>query len=320
MPLAQWVRDVRQIIGTGLLVNVGAAAAVINDHNQVLLQQRADNGKWGLPGGGIDPGEEPAQAAVREVYEETGLQVEATQLLGVFGGKDHYVTYADGNQVVYVSITFLCRVVGGTIQPDPDETLAAAWFPLDDLPATLMPKHHRRIRAYQAHTMPYYETCSHFESPAISYITQIRRQIGTRLLMLPACNAVIFNDEGHILLQQRSDNKQWNLPGGIYEPGEEPAQTMMREVYEETGLLVRPQHLVGVYGGEDFVVTYPHGDVVAYIAILFTAEVRAGELTMDDESLALAYFPPDQLPEPFSAIGYRFVTHAMQGQKGYFVR
>ena len=79
----------------------------------------------------------------------------------------------------------------------------------------------------------------------------LRAKIGHDVLLQPGVAAVIFNMAGQVLLQRRSDNGEWGLPGGIMEPGEEPAETLVREIREETALEVVPERIVGVYSGPD---------------------------------------------------------------------
>ncbi len=140
-----YVQTIRQKIGHDLLVLVGAAAIILNDKNEVLLQQRSDNHKWGVPGGAVEPGEEPAAAVIREVKEETGLTIRPERIVGIYGGKSHLINYPNGDQAAITSITFLCRIVEGEPHIDDDETLALGWFAGDNLPDHIMPHHIERI-------------------------------------------------------------------------------------------------------------------------------------------------------------------------------
>jgi ADP-ribose pyrophosphatase YjhB (NUDIX family) len=110
-------------------------AAVIFDGERVLLQRRDDNGRWGLPGGGVDPGESVHAAIVREVREETGLEVEPLRLIGVYSDPANHqvITYPDGNVIHYVSTVFECTVRGGTLACGA-ESLELGYFPPDALP------------------------------------------------------------------------------------------------------------------------------------------------------------------------------------------
>jgi 8-oxo-dGTP pyrophosphatase MutT (NUDIX family) len=86
MPISSYLRDLRAIVGPRLLLMPGVAALVRDASERVLFMHRADDGRWGLPAGAIDPGESPTAAIVREVREETGLVVRPSGVAGVFGG------------------------------------------------------------------------------------------------------------------------------------------------------------------------------------------------------------------------------------------
>ena len=115
----------------------------------------------------------------------------------------------------------------------------------------------------------------------------------------PGVNAIIFNDSGEVLLERRSDNDFWGLPGGGVEIGESVEQTAVREAFEETGLKVTVKRLVGIYSDlkNHSVMSYPDGGAVHYISVVFECERRSGELRMSSESTELRYFPAESLPE-----------------------
>ncbi len=114
------------------------ATVVILDAGRVLLIQRADFKTWALPGGSVDTGESAAQAAIREVREETGLDVTLTRLVGLYA-MPHWI----GNTH---SVIFAARVCGGTLQPHLDEAQQATYFPADKLPLQLNWWHRQAIR------------------------------------------------------------------------------------------------------------------------------------------------------------------------------
>ena len=118
----------------------------------MLLQQRTDNQRWGLPGGAIEFGESILEALHREVMEETGLTIEVDRLVGVYSHPDHHqiVTYPDGNVFHFVSTCFECRPTGGTLALG-DETAGLAWFASPAWPADLLPMHRLRIEDALAH-------------------------------------------------------------------------------------------------------------------------------------------------------------------------
>lgn len=124
-------------------LQVGASALILDETGErMLLTRRTDNGRWCLPGGRIDPGESLAETCVREVREETGLEVEVVRLVGVYSSPDMVVEYADGNRRQIVAAHFLVRVVGGTLGLS-DETIEVAYFSRDELEGLDLMEHHR---------------------------------------------------------------------------------------------------------------------------------------------------------------------------------
>ena len=113
--------------------------------------------------------------------------------------------------------------------------------------------------------------------------------------IVPAASAVVVNDYGHLLLQRRTDNDYWSLPGGAMEVGESIAQTIAREVREETGLEVETTRLVGIYSDPRHVIAYSNGEVRQQFSICFACRVVGGELHRSDESSDIGFFPKEQL-------------------------
>ncbi|MEU9390178.1 NUDIX domain-containing protein [Streptomyces sp. NPDC048324] len=132
--------------------------------------------------------------------------------------------------------------------------------------------------------------------PTPDFIREIRATAGHQLLWLPGVSAVVFDDEGRVLLGQRADNYRWALISGIPDPGEQPAAAVVREVEEETGVRVAVERLVSVRSSRP--VTYPNGDVCQFMDLCFRCRVLGGEARVnDDESLAVGWFSLDELPE-----------------------
>jgi len=142
MPISDYLKNLRQKIGHDLVMMPAVTALIFNERGEVLLQRASSDGNWYTVGGAIDPGEDHAQAAVREVLEETGLHVVPERIVGVY--RDPVTVYPNGDRVEYFSTCFVCRVVGGTLAPGDDESLELRYFPLSDLPK-LPPTHRRRI-------------------------------------------------------------------------------------------------------------------------------------------------------------------------------
>jgi 8-oxo-dGTP diphosphatase len=142
MPISDYLRKLREKIGHDFVMIPGVTALIFNDRGEVLLHRAATDGNWYTIGGAIDPGEDPADAAVREVREETGLHVVPERIVGVY--RDPVTVYPNGDRVEYFSTCFVCRVVGGTLAPGDDESLELRYFPPTELPK-LPPTHRRRI-------------------------------------------------------------------------------------------------------------------------------------------------------------------------------
>jgi 8-oxo-dGTP pyrophosphatase MutT (NUDIX family) len=114
-------------------VHPGAVALVQNNAGDVLLIQRSDNGRWALPGGGHDLGESIGDTVRREVREETGLEVEVTELSGVYTDPGHIMLYDDGEARQQFSLCFRARPIGGELRTS-SETVQVRWVPVADLP------------------------------------------------------------------------------------------------------------------------------------------------------------------------------------------
>jgi ADP-ribose pyrophosphatase YjhB (NUDIX family) len=125
MPLSSWLRALRERIGHDLVVAPSVSVLAFDGAGRVLLVRHAE-GVWVAPGGAIEPGETPADAAVREAFEETGLELALARVAGVYGGPEFAVRYANGDETSYVMIVFEARLAGGAApRPDGAETLEA---------------------------------------------------------------------------------------------------------------------------------------------------------------------------------------------------
>ena len=140
VPIPEFILDLRAKLGHAPLHLPGVTAVVLDDRQRVLLVQRADNGRWTLVTGCLDPGEQPAAGAVREVAEETAVQVRVERLLSVAALP--LMTFPNGDQTYWMDIAFRCRSTGGQARVNDDESIDVGWFALDALPD--IPDRHRK--------------------------------------------------------------------------------------------------------------------------------------------------------------------------------
>jgi 8-oxo-dGTP pyrophosphatase MutT (NUDIX family) len=138
--------------------------------------------------------------------------------------------------------------------------------------------------------------------PISAHLKALRDKIGHDLLVTTAASISIFDDRNRLLMGCETQTNLWTLPGGAIDPNEPPADAGVRECFEETGLLVRPHRLIGVFGGPDFLIRYPNEDLTYYTAIAFEAEIVSGTLEPDGEEIATLRFIDrtewEQLPMP----------------------
>jgi 8-oxo-dGTP pyrophosphatase MutT (NUDIX family) len=131
MPVPDFIVELRRAVGNAPLWLAGVTAVTIRDE-KVLLVKRSDNGAWTAVTGIVEPGENPADCAAREVSEETGVSVQAARLVWVHVTRP--TVHANGDQAQYLDHVFRMRWLSGEPFAADDENTAAAWFDLDRLP------------------------------------------------------------------------------------------------------------------------------------------------------------------------------------------
>ncbi|WP_433662234.1 NUDIX hydrolase [Nocardia sp. CA-128927] len=128
------------------------------------------------------------------------------------------------------------------------------------------------------------------------FIRTIRADAGRQLLWLPGVSAVVFDDDGRLLLGRRADSGRWAVLAGMPEPGEQPAACAVREVFEETAVHCVAERIVLVRAMAAH--TYPNGDICQFMDIAFRCRAVGGTARVnDDESLEVAWFDVSALPE-----------------------
>lgn len=130
------------------------------------------------------------------------------------------------------------------------------------------------------------------------YIMDMRKRVGHIPLMQCGASVIVENEQGEILLQRRVDNGEWAYAGGSVELYERVEDAAARELFEETGLIADELELLNVFSGPEMQYTYPNGDEVSNVDVVFLCRRWHGTLKCEPgEVLELAFFALDALPE-----------------------
>ncbi len=140
------------------------------------------------------------------------------------------------------------------------------------------------------------------------YIKTMREMVGNKTLLTIGCGAIIEDLQGRILLQERTGQDIWGIPGGIMEIGETFEETVKREVSEETNLEITEFSLFGIYSGENGFAVYPNGDRVYSIQIIFLSKKYEGSLKPCAESKQLRFFSKEGLPNNMNSHQSPFIN------------
>ena len=137
--MADYISWLRSKVGHEKVILVFAGGCLLNDEGKVLLQKRGDSGKWGFPGGAIELGETPEETAVRELKEETGLDVEVESLIGIYTDSD--IKYPSGDEAHSICIVYKLKAIGGELKCDNLETIGLKYFAINELPEMFCKQH-----------------------------------------------------------------------------------------------------------------------------------------------------------------------------------
>lgn len=130
------------------------------------------------------------------------------------------------------------------------------------------------------------------------YISEIRRLVGTRPLILCSAGIIVLDRENRLLLQHRTDNDMWGIPGGALEPGERLEDAAVREVQEEVGLKCGPLELFGIYSGPGMYFRCPNGDEVHNVNVVYLCRDFSGTIRVDPaEGKDARFFAVEDIPE-----------------------
>lgn len=128
-----YIKSLRQYVGTRPIIAPGSAIIVLNDQNELLLQLRSDTNDWGLPGGGMEIGDSFEETTQKELYEETGLMAQEFKLIGLASGKDFYYQFPHGDEIYNATAIFKAIGVTGIIKRN-EESIDLKYFALGELP------------------------------------------------------------------------------------------------------------------------------------------------------------------------------------------
>ncbi len=145
-----YVKQIREKVGTTTLILPGACALILDDQNRILMQKRSDYDLWGLPAGITELNESAWDTLVREVKEETGLDVISARPVGIYTEPRFHMTYPNEDQVQPFSVVFLVEKWQGEFAIDQTETLDLKFFPMNNLPNMSFEQHAEIIRDFHA--------------------------------------------------------------------------------------------------------------------------------------------------------------------------
>ena len=132
--MSDYIKEQRKIVGHAPITIPHAVVVLFNKEGQVLLEERADDGYFDFPGGGVDQGEEVIDAAKRELLEETGLIANKLELFKVYTGEITHYVYFNGDEIYGIDSVFICEDYSGTLKPQKEEVKELKFYDLNNLP------------------------------------------------------------------------------------------------------------------------------------------------------------------------------------------
>ena len=313
-----YISYIRSRVGHEKILLVYVAVVLRDEQGRVLMQRRTDFDTWGLPGGVLELGEGLEACARRELREETGLEAGPLSLVGLYTEPDYDVTYPNGDQVQQFTICLQGTRQGGCMQADASETLDLRFFAAQELSwNTLFPWYVAMLHDALGGGAPGF--APPFTRPqTVSQIASMRARIGSATFIAPGSVGVILREDGRLLLTHRMDDGWWDFPGGYMDLGENASQTVVREVWEETGLRVVPERLLGIFGLQEPWV-YPNGDQTQAVGAYFLCRPLEGNVRPDlTEISQVAWLTPEEvlaLPAHplFASVSRAAVAHLAGG-------
>lgn len=128
-----YIKYLREFIGTKPIIAPGSAIIVLNKNNEILLQLRSDTLDYGIPGGGMELGDSFEETAQKELNEETGLTASTLELITIVSGKEFYYKFPHGDEVYNATAVFKASGIKGKLKMN-EESLTLGYYPLNSLP------------------------------------------------------------------------------------------------------------------------------------------------------------------------------------------
>ena len=316
-----YISTIRGLVGH-LKIFLAFASVILRDEaGRILLQHRTDFDVWGLPGGSLELGEDIVSCARRELLEESGLTAGPLRLIGIYSEPAYDTVYPNGDQVQQYTVCFEGSRVGGELVVDGIETRDLRFFAPHEIASARLP------RFYQA--MVADALCGGapaFSSPCtlpdtLDQIASMRARIGHLPYIGVGSVGILADEHGRLLVGRRTDTGEWAFPGGYANLGENAAYTVVREIFEETGLQVEPTRLMGIFSPRTAWV-YPNGDTTQSVVSIFRCRLLGGVEKADlVETSHLAWLSPQEiLALPEHPVMTPFNTQVVQHiDDGWFV-
>jgi 8-oxo-dGTP pyrophosphatase MutT (NUDIX family) len=286
-----YVKWLRSHVGHQLIYLVYTTSLVLDEAGRLLVQRRYDFDWLSVPGGVLEVNEGLRTCAIREVREETGIEMAVKRVVGVFSHPDFNLLYPNGDQVQQWTVCVAGRAAGGSLDADGRETLDVCWMDVDEALPMLPPAYQAMVRAARRSSRDAVLEPVYAQERLTPYYPILRKHVGHAPVILPGVMAVIRNDAGHVLIVCRADGNLFDVVGGYCDLGETTTAAVIREAREETGLEIEPVRIIGVYS-EQMLFTYPNGDVVHGVGVAFDCRVTGGTLRADRDEIKEASFGP----------------------------
>lgn len=138
--MKDYIKWIRSKVGHDTIILNFSCACITNERGEILLQKRSDKEElWGLPGGAVEIGESIEEAMIREVKEETGLDVTVEHLIGFYS--KYFTTYPNGDSAQSICYLFKCNVISGDLVVDNKETFDLRFFDKNNIPKLFIQQH-----------------------------------------------------------------------------------------------------------------------------------------------------------------------------------